>query len=309
LIGAQAHVCGPGPGEPGHEGPDRKKALTPQDKRAAAGYLKETFGLPVRRSCRCVGLSPAAFYRPPPNPLVRDAEVIAALNGLVAAHPRWGFWKYVQALRNRGAPWNHKRLYRVYCGLGLNQPRRTRRKLPERPRESLQIPERQDQVWSADFMSDALYFGTRFRTFNVIDDHNREVLAIEVDTSLRAPRVIRVLERLKEQRGVPDVLRLDNGPEFISQALGDWCADHGVRIQHIQPGKPNQNAYIERFNRTYRNEVLNLYLFRSLHEVRAITHRWMMEYNELRPHDALGGLPTNVYAAQQPENPRLELST
>jgi len=193
--------------------------------------------------------------------------------------------------------------------LGLNQPRRTRRKLPEREREPLFVPEQLDQVWSADFMSDALYHGTRFRTFNVIDDHNREALAIEIDTSLRAPRVVRVLERLKEQRGVPDVLRVDNGPEFLSQALTDWCRTNGVLIQYIQPGKPNQNAYIERFNRTYRNEVLNLYLFRSLHEVREITSRWIDEYNDLRPHDALGGLPPSVYANQKSENSTYELST
>jgi len=271
--------------------------------------MKETFGLPVRRSCRCVGLSHGAFYREVLDWMVRDAEVIEALNALVDAHPRWGFWKYVERLRALGRRWNHKRIYRVYCGLGLNQPRRTRRKLPERPREPLYVPEHQDQVWSADFMSDALYYGTRFRTFNVIDDHNREVLAIEIDTSLRAARVVRVLERLKAQRGVPDILRLDNGPEFISQILGDWCKENGVRIQHIQPGKPNQNAYIERFNRTYRNEVLNLYLFRSLHEVREITSRWIDEYNDLRPHDALGGLPPSVYATQQAENSTLKVST
>ena len=271
--------------------------------------MVERYGLSVRRGCACVGLSHGAFYREPMDWTIRDGDVIEALNALVEAHARWGFWKYVDRLRAQGYGWNHKRIYRVYCSMGLNQPRRTRRKLPARPREPLHVPQRQDQVWSADFMSDALYHGTRFRTFNVIDDHNREVLAIEIDTSLRAPRVIRVLERLKEQRGVPDVLRLDNGPEFISQALSDWCDDNGVRIQHIQPGKPNQNAYIERFNRTYRNEVLNLYLFRSLHEVREITSRWIDEYNELRPHDALGGLPPSVYAAQNAGISTLELST
>lgn len=271
--------------------------------------MKDAFGLPIRRGCACVGLSHAAFYRQPLDWMVRDGKVIEALNELVETHPRWGFWKYVDRLRTLGHRWNHKRIYRVYCALGLNQPRRTRRKLPERVREPLFVPEQLDQVWSADFMSDALYHGTRFRTFNVIDDHNREALAIEIDTSLRAPRVVRVLERLKEQRGVPDVLRVDNGPEFLSQALTDWCQANGVLIQYIQPGKPNQNAYIERFNRTYRNEVLNLYLFRSLHEVREITSRWIEEYNELRPHDALGGLPPSVYATQNAGNSTFELST
>ena len=271
--------------------------------------MNETHRLPITRSCDCVGLSRSAYYREPVDWRVRDADVIDVLNRLVEVYPRWGFWKYMDRLRNRGYAWNHKRIYRVYCGLGLNQPRRTRRKLPERERQPLFVPPSAGQVWSADFMSDALYHGVRFRTFNVIDDHNREALAIEIDTSLRAPRVVRVLERLKDQRGVPDVLRVDNGPEFLSQALTDWCQANGVLIQYIQPGKPNQNAYIERFNRTYRNEVLNLYLFRSLNEVRKITSRWIDEYNELRPHDALGGLPPCVYANQTAENSTLELCT
>jgi putative transposase len=158
-------------------------------------------------------------------------------------------------------------------------------------------------------MSDTLYHGTCFRTFNVIDDHNREALAIEIDTSLRAARLVRVFERLKAERGLPDVLRVDNGPEFLSQALVAWCHANGVLIHHIQPGKPNQNACIERFNRTYRNEVLNLYLFHHLDEVREITSRWLIEYNELRPHDAPGGLPPCVYVTRNAENSTLELST
>ena len=279
------------------------------EKRTAADFMNEAHGLSVTRSCRCVGLSRAAYYGEPLDWVIRDAEIIEVLNALVDAHPRWGFWKYVDALRPRGLGWNHKRLYRVYRGLGLNQPRRTRRKLPERVREPLLVPQRPNQVWSADFMSDTLYHGTRFRTFNVIDDHNREALAIEIDTSLRASRLVRVFERLKAERGLPDVLRVDNGPEFLSQVLVDWCQTHGVLIHYIQPGKPNQNAYIERFNRTYRNEVLNLYLFRRLDEVREITSRWRIEYNELRPHDALGGLPPCVYVTENAKHSTLELST
>lgn len=172
----------------------------------------------------------------------------------------------------------------------------------------LLVPERENQVWSADFMSDALYQGLRFRTFNVIDDYNREALAIEVDTSLRADRIRRVLDRIEAERGLPDVLWVDNGPEFLSQVLADWAKEKHVLIQHIQPGKPNQNAYIERFNRTYHNEVLDLYLFRNLDEVREITSRWLVEYNEQRPHDALGGLPPVVYANQRARNSMAELS-
>ena len=263
----------------------------------------------VSRGCHCVGLSRGAYYKGPVDWGVRDAELIDALNGLVGAHPRWGFWKYFDRLRALGYGWNHKHVHRVYRALGLNQPRRTKRRLPERERIPLLVPQRANQVWSADFMSDALYQGPRFRTFNVIDDFNREGLGIEIDTSLRAARILRTLDRLKLERGLPEVLRVDNGPEFLSQILSDWAKDNGVLIQYIQPGKPNQNAFIERFNRTYRNEVLNLYLFRNLEEVREITSRWLNEYNEQRPHDALGGLPPAVYANQVAGISTLKLST
>lgn len=263
----------------------------------------------VSRGCQCVGLSRATYYQAPVDWRVRDAEVIDALNRLVEAYPRWGFWKYFYRLRALGRGWTHKHVYRVYCALSLNQARRTKRRLPERERIPLLVPERANQVWSADFMSDALYQGPRFRTFNIIDDFNREGLAIEVDTSLRAARILRVLDRLKKERGLPDVLRVDNGPEFLSQILVDWAKENGVLIQHIQPGKPNQNAYIERFNRTYRNEVLDLYLFRDLGEVREITSRWLVSYNEQRPHDALGGLPPVVYANKTAGISTFDLST
>lgn len=180
----------------------------------------------------------------------------------------------------------------MYCALGLNQPRWTKRKLPTWECESLIVPQRDNQVWSADFMSDALYHGSRFRTFNVIDDFNR-----------------RVFERLQAERGLPDILRVDNGPEFLAHEFVQCMNDRGVFIRYIQPGKPNQNAFIERFNRTYRNEVLNLYLFSNPDEVREVTAAWLIEYNELRPHDALGGLPPAVYANQNAGNSTLELST
>ena len=130
---------------------------------------------------------------------------------MVDEFPRLGFWKYVDLLSARGYAWNHKRIHRVYCALGLNQPRRTKRRLPERDPLPLVVPAKPNQVWSADFMSDSLYRGPRFRLFNVLDDHNRESLVIEVDTSLRSARLVRVFERLKEARGLPDILRTDNG--------------------------------------------------------------------------------------------------
>jgi putative transposase len=191
----------------------------------------------------------------------------------------------------------------------LNQKRRSKRKIPSRPRMPLWVPERANQVWSADFMSDSLYAGRRFRTFNVIDDFNREVLAIEVDTSLTGRRLIRILERIRQERPLPDVLRVDNGPEFMSGDFVAWAESAGMKIQYIQPGEPNQNAYIERFNKTYRDEVLDLYLFQNLDEVRERTYWFMVEYNDHRPHDSLGDLPPSEYAARTAGNSSFQLST
>lgn len=262
----------------------------------------------VQSSCSCIGISRAAYYRTPAY-ADRDAEVIKALNALIERHPRWGFWKYYKALRRKGYSWNHKRVYRVYCALRLNQKRRAKRRLPQRFKQPLSVPQQPNQVWSADFMSDALYTGSRFRTFNVIDDFNRECLSVEIDTSITGKRLIRVFERLRSERGLPETLRVDNGPEFLSGDFVAWAEQAGMAIQYIQPGEPNQNAYVERFNRTYREEFLSLYLFRNLQEVREGTHVWRIDYNERRPHDALGDLTPEEYHQNNAGNSTLKLST
>jgi putative transposase len=180
--------------------------------------------------------------------------------------------------------------------LKLNFPRRGKRRLPDRIREPLEVPLQANHTWSADFMADALWSGRRFRTFNVNDDFNRESLRIEVDTSLPSQRVIRALDELVELRGAPRRLRLDYGPEFISAALRQWAQQHRVELVHIQPGKPTQNAYIERFNRTFRTEVLDRYVFTTLDEVRRMAEDWRHRYNHDRPHRSLGGLSPVRYA-------------
>ena len=146
-----------------------------------------------------------------------------------------------------------------------------------------------------DFMSDSLFCGRRYRTFNVVDDFNREALAIEVDLNLPAPRIIRVLDRVAAWRGYPSKIRMDNGPEFISTVIADWAEEHYIDLVFIQPGKPTQNSYVERFNRTYRNEILNMYVFKTLNEVRELTDKWVREYNEERPHDSLEDLTPIEY--------------
>ena len=174
-------------------------------------------------------------------------------------HQRHGFDKVDAALRHRG--YGKSWLYRVYRQLKLNLKRRGKRRLPARIKEPLVIPATPNAVWSVDFMADALWNGRRFQTFNVLDDFNCEALRIEIDTNLPARRIVRALTELNEIGGRPAMLRMDNGPELISVDLEAWVRHHAVKLQFIQPGKPNQNAYIERFNRTYRDEVLDCYVF------------------------------------------------
>jgi putative transposase len=159
-----------------------------------------------------------------------------------------------------------------------------------------------NECWSADFMSDAFWDGRRYRTFNVVDDFNREALLIEIDFNLPAPRVVRELERIAAVRGYPLKLRLDNGPELVSIALAEWAEEHGVTLEFIKPGKPMQNGFIERFNRSYRQAVLDMYVFQTLNEVREQTEKWIKEYNEERPHESLRDLtPREFLLTQKPE--------
>jgi putative transposase len=181
----------------------------------------------------------------------------------------------------------------------LNLPRRTKRRLPCRPRRPLSVAAALNQVWAIHFVADALYGGRWFRTLNVIDEGNREALAIEVAQSIPSLRVIRVLEQLIEVHGKPKARRLDNGAEFTSIAFSEWSQQRQIELWFIEPGKPDQNAFVERFNRTYRQEVLDAYLFESLSQVRCISETWIREYNEERPHDSLGRLPPLIFMPRQ----------
>ena len=267
--------------------------------------------LPVSRACGVARLSRAAYYRPVVDRGARDGEIIAALNELVATELRWGFWKCYDRLRHMGRPWNHKRVHRIYCDMRLNQKRRTKRRLPTRERVSMVVIERINAVWALDFMHDALYGGRTIRTLNVIDEANRGALGIDVAVSIPASRVIRFVEQLIEIHGKPSAIRCDNGTELTSQAFTDWCRERSIDIRFIQPGKPDQNAFIERFNRSYREEVLNAHLFESIADVQEITDGWLKRYNEIRPHDALGSLPPARYREKllAAESSTLELST
>ena len=213
-------------------------------------------GLSKRQACKQVHLPRStAMYQK--RTKAEDEYIIDALNQLVEKHPSIGFWKCYYRLRHQGHKWNHKRVYRVYTALRMNIRRKAKRRLPARVKQVLFQPERINQVWSVDFMHDSLWDGRTYRLLNILDDYNREIVAIETDTSLPALRVIRVLERLKETRGLPEMIRVDNGPEFISRKLDLWCKENKVMLMFIQPGKPTQNAFVERCNKSIREELLN----------------------------------------------------
>lgn len=223
-------------------------------------------------------------YRPR---LRDDSAIVEQLNGLVEKHPSIGFWQSFYRIRRQGYVWNHKRVYRVYTGLKLNIRRRYRKRLPARVKQALFQPQAINEVWSVDYMSDSLWDGRAFRMLNIIDDYNREVLAIEPGHSLPTIRLIRILEYLKEFRGLPQMIRVDNGPEFISSKLDIWCKQNQITLVFIQPGKPTQNGYIERCNGNIRRELLNAYIFKSVEEVREKAEEYMHDYNHHRPHASL----------------------
>lgn len=268
-------------------------------KRQAAEILVKEHGVSIARACTLVKLSRTAWYRRPASSMERDRSVIDVLNEIVARRPGWGFWKLHDRLRLDGHCINHKRLHRVYCALGLNLPRRTKRRLPTRPRQPLRAPMTLNETWALDFMADALYGGCWFRTLNVIDEGNRQALGIHVATSILSARVIRVLEQLIEMHGKPRALRADNGSEFTSIAFTERCERRQIQLWYIEPGKPDQNAFVERFNRTYREEVLDAHLFDSIAEVRDLTESWIPQYNEDRPHDSLGRVPPLTFMPRQ----------
>lgn len=219
-----------------------------------------------------------------------DPQIKQELLALAEGNRTHGFWKLYTRLRNIGFNWNNKRVYRIYKELKLNLRKRPRKRLPSREKLALVQPEQTNICWSLDYMSDALMNGRRFRTANVIDDFNREALGIRAGFSLPAERVTEFLDEIAGIRGYPNELRVDNGPENISSTMANWAAKNGVTIKFIQPGKPAQNGYIERFNRTYREEILNMNLFYDIDNVQAITDEWLVKYNGERPHESLGDL-------------------
>jgi putative transposase len=260
----------------------------------------EHFHLSQRRACQLVRLQRCSWsYR---HRRGDDGPVRERLRQLAQEHPRWGYRFLHTLLRREGECINHKRVLRLYRAEGLKLRAKRRKKVVSVQR--VKPPETTDinQKWSMDFVSDTLSCGRRFRALNIIDCHSRECLAMEVDTSLSGERVVRVLETLREARGLPQTIQTDNGPEFTGHQLDTWAYRNRVRLFFIEPGKPVQNGHIESFNGKLRNECLNLEWFTSLHEARQILEQWRLQYNSFRPHTSLNNLPPEIWQQKQAGN-------
>jgi putative transposase len=247
-------------------------------------------GVSIALACRTFGVSETC-YRYSPKMGGENEEIADLLVGLTNAKRSWGFGLCFLYLRNvQGRLWNHKRVYRIYRELELNLRIKPRRRLRREKPDALAVPAAPNVSWSMDFMADRLGDGRAFRLLNVLDDFNREGLGIEVDFSLPAERVIRSLERIMEGRGRPGSIRVDNGPEYISGKLIAWAEKRGISIQYIQPGKPQQNAYVERYNRTVRHEWLDQHIIESIEEAQDYATQWLWTYNNERPNMGIGGI-------------------
>lgn len=264
--------------------------VRPSRRREMARRSVTERGISIRLACAAFSISRTCYsYQPKLSD--ENAEIEAWLICLTETYRSWGFGLCFLYLRNvECLGWNHKRVYRIYRELELNLRIKPRKRLKREAPDKLAVPDAPNQVWSMDFMHDQLSDGRSFRLFNVIDDYNREGLGIEIDLSLPSARVIRSLEQIIEWRGKPKAIRCDNGPEYVSGALTTWAKDQDIRINYIQPGKPQQNAYVERYNRTVRYDWLSQHLFETIADVQDAATRWLWTYNHERPNMALGGI-------------------
>lgn len=272
--------------------------VRPSHRKEMAKKAVAERGVSIRLACVIFVVSETC-YRYQPKYSSDNALIADLLLRLTTLNRTWGFKLCFLYLRNvKGYPYNHKRVYRIYRELELNMRIKPKRRLKRDVPDALAVPRKKNVMWSMDFMHDSLANGRSFRTFNVLDDYNREGLGIEVDLSLPAGRVIRALDQIIEWRGKPDGIRNDNGPEYISAELAAWAEKHAIRLHFIQPGNPQQNAYIERFNRTVRHEWLNQHLFESIDHAQYTATQWLWQYNTERPNMAIGGITPYQKLAQ-----------
>lgn len=244
-------------------------------------------GMNIRAACSAFVISETCYrYQPKLNEVIADW-----LLAITAKERNRGFKLCFLFLRNvKGFGWNHKRVYRIYRELELNLRIKPKKRIVRDKPEPLAVPEVINDTWSMDVMHGQLSDGRSYRAFNVIDDYNREGLAIDVDFSLPTTRVIRSLNQIIEWRGKPKVMRSDNGPEYISHKRAEWARDNDITLLFIQPGNPQQNGYVERFNRTVRYDWLSQYIFENIDQVQDTATKWLWTYNNTRPNMARGGI-------------------
>ena len=276
--------------------------VRPQARKQLAQAAVNQHNLSITKACHYFMLSETCYRY---KPILQDENELIAneLLDITEDEKNWGFtlcYLYCRNVLNKD--WNHKRVYRIYKELELNLRIKPNRRITRETPEPLQVPEAINECWSMDFMHDQLSDGRKCRLFNVIDDCNREALTIDVDFSLPAERVVRSLEQIIEWRGKPKAIRCDNGPEYISKTLADWVDKQGIELKFIQPGNPQQNAYIERFNRTVRYDWLCQELFEELSDLQARADNWLWTYNNKRPNMGIGGITPAQKLQQLKEN-------
>lgn len=258
----------------------------PSAKRSAYGYLFEKYDTSKSLICRTIDLYRSTLHR---KSYKDDSEVEQKLLSLAEKYSTRGVDWYYLKIRQEGLRWNRKRVLRVYRKLNLKMRRKSKKRINRPYTQGLSQPLYPNVTWSMDFMSDALEDGRKVRLLNIIDDYNRECLAIEVGVSICSERVTRILDWIIELRGKPDQIRTDNGPEFTAYHYLDWCKRNEIKPLFIQPGKPQQNGFVERFNRTFREDVLDAYIFTSIGQLQVMTNTWKEEYNYGHPHQSLQG--------------------
>lgn len=258
-------------------------------------FIVAEHGVSERRACKLLAIDRSSYrYEPRPDD---DAQLRQDLIELARQKPRFGYRRLGVLLERRGHKLNHKRLYRIYREEHL-AVRRLKRKHVVRAAAPVANLSKANQEWSMDFVSDGLATGRALRVFTLVDSFTRECPALEVDSCLSSRRVTRVLDWVIEQRGAPDAIRCDNGPEFTSRHFLTWCEDRKIRIVYIQPGRPMQNGYVESFNGRFRDECLNANWFATMADARQKIEAWRQDYNDDRPHSALGYRAPREFAAE-----------
>lgn len=276
--------------------------ITPVARREAVAHLCSKHGVSQRRACRAIGVDRTSIRYRSRRP--DDKALRSRLRELATVRRRFG-WRRLHVLLSReGVHVNHKKLRRLYVEERLQVRRRIGRKRAAPLRVPLLAAQRPNQRWSMDFVHDTLVDGRRFRILSVVDDHTRESLCLVADTSLSGGRVIRELEALIARRGLPAQCVSDNGSEFTSLAMLRWAQTLGIDWRYIDPGKPQQNAFVESFNGRLRDEFLNETLFTSLNQARFELEAWRRDYNTERPHSSLGNLTPIAYAARIASDPQ-----